>query len=75
MNAQTPVTCRPKDPQAVFGISRPTLYRWMKAGHIRRFKRGRMTFGMVADVQAYIQSASECGTQCGAENRKRGISQ
>ncbi|WP_296763788.1 helix-turn-helix domain-containing protein [Sediminimonas sp.] len=48
------ITCRPSQAPQVFGVSRATIYRWAKAGHITLYHRGGMAFVRVDDVLAYI---------------------
>ncbi|MCA1338099.1 helix-turn-helix domain-containing protein [Pseudooceanicola marinus] len=50
----TPATFRPADSPKVVGISRATLYRWEKAGHIKLYRQGGMTFAKTAEVVDFI---------------------
>ncbi len=47
-------TCRPGDAPNLFGVSRVTIYRWAKAGHIHLHKKGNMTFLDVQEVKNFI---------------------
>lgn len=53
--APQPVLCRPVHCQEVFGISRATLYRWAKDGHITIYKKGPMSFVKVEEVLSHIE--------------------
>ncbi len=48
------VTCRPNQAIHVFGVSRATIYRWAKAGHITLYHRGGMAFVVVDEVLGFI---------------------
>jgi len=49
-----PLFFRPVDAPRLLGISRSTIYRWTKAGHIKMYKRGSMSFLRTSEVVAFI---------------------
>ena len=54
---------RPTQAPEVVGISRATLYRWAKDGHVKLYRQGRMTFFRPEEVAAYI--TGNVGTDVG----------
>jgi hypothetical protein len=46
---------RPTNAKFHVGVSRATIYRWAKKGHIKLYKRFSMTFFDVAEVQDFIK--------------------
>ena len=67
-----PITCRPVDAPNLFGISRSTIYRWAKKGHLKIHKRAGMSFVLVQDVLDHIKGL---GDQLGGHTPKTKISE
>lgn len=59
MTDQRPVMVRVSKAQAVFGVHRATIYRWVAAGHIHLYKRGTMSFLDPAEVTAFIKGMGD----------------
>ena len=53
----SPLYVRISDAREVFGISRWTVYRLAKDGHVRIYKRGGSAWLKVAEVCAYIENS------------------
>lgn len=61
VSATAPITCRPLQARSVFGVSRDTIYRWAKQGHVRLYQRGGMTFLRVDEVRDFITGTEGAG--------------
>ena len=58
---QRPISFRPNQSQELFGVSKSTLYRWIKAGAFKPNKRGNTTIIFTADVEEYLRSLGVIG--------------
>ena len=58
MGAQQAIYVRVSHAPAVFGVDRSTIYRWAAAGHVRIYKRGRMSWVKAAEVSEFIENSS-----------------
>lgn len=54
MGAAQPIYIRPGQAPAVFGVSRSTIYKWAKKGHVRIYKQGEISLVKVTEVENFI---------------------
>lgn len=52
----TPVAFRPSRAKEVVGVDKRTLYRWVKEGAIRLYKKNGCTFFVTQEILDYITS-------------------
>lgn len=53
-----PLYVRLADTSEIFGISRWTIYRMAKEGHVRIYKRGGSAWVKVSEVSDYIENSA-----------------